>query len=129
MCKRRSLLVGCSALMVGFLLAASSEVWGVSNDRSYLTFNRSVAIPGVTLAAGTYIFERAQLDKPDIVRVLSRDRTHVYLTAFTRPTARPAALRDDSLVVLGEAPRGEAPPIKAWFPLGSRVGHEFIYTR
>jgi len=129
MCKRRSLLVGCSALMVGFLMAASTEVWGVSNDRSYLTFNRSVAIPGVTLAAGTYIFERAAPDKPDIVRVLSQDRTHVYMTAFTRPTDRPAKLRDDNHVVLGEAPRGEAPPIKVWFPLGSRVGHEFIYTR
>ena len=129
MCKRRSLLVGGSALMVGFLLTASSEVWGVPYDTSYLTFNRSVAIPGVTLAAGTYIFERAELDKPNIVRVWNRDRTHVYLTAFTRPTARPAGLRNDSLVILGEAPRGEAPPIKAWFPFGSPVGHEFIYTR
>ena len=41
-------------------MAASTYGWDpFQRTGRYLTFNRPVAIPGVTLAAGTYIFERA----------------------------------------------------------------------
>ena len=62
------------------------------------------------------------------MRVSSKDRKHVYLTTFTRPAMRPDGQRGPSVVVLGEAPRGEAPPITFWFPLGQSLGYEFDYT-
>ena len=63
-----------------------------------------------------------------IVRVSSRDRKKVYLTAFTRDVDRPRG--DDKLIVeLGEAAPGTPPPVAAWFPLGERLGHQFIYRQ
>jgi hypothetical protein len=62
-----------------------------------------------------------------IVRVSSRDRKQVFLTAYTREVQRPRGDDGKLLVQLGEAPAGAAPPIVAWFPIGSSVGHQFIY--
>ena len=47
--------------------------------------------------------------------------------AFIHRIERPAGLSRDQWVTLGEAPRGGAAPIKAWFPGGELSGHEFIY--
>jgi len=95
---------------------------------TYLTFTRSVAIPGTQLAPGTYIFELANPETgTGMVRVSSRDRSRVYLTAFTRNIDRPENIAADLLVLLGEASRGEAPPVRAWFPEGGNQGYEFRY--
>ena len=111
--------------------AASTGAWvGNAEKTTYLTFNQSVALPGAQLAPGTYIFELASpMTSAGVVRVSSRDRSKVYLMAFTRTIDRPAGLPDNHLVSLGEAPRGEAPPIRAWFPEGTNQGHEFIYSK
>ncbi len=127
MCNRKSVLKACGGAVLGLLMAASGHAWGVPKDMNYLTFSGPVALPGVTLVTGTYIFERADQGVINLVRVSSRDRKHVYMTAFTRSTERPAGLRANRTVTFGEAPLGVAPPIKTWFPLGERQGHEFIY--
>jgi hypothetical protein len=88
-----------------------------------------VAIPGVELPAGTYIFELPSITLGDgLVRVASTDRRQVYLTAFTHQVDRPAG-GEKLQISLGEAPAGVAPPIKAWFPTGERTGRQFIYNR
>ena len=92
----------------------------------HLTFSGAVGLPGVTLSAGTYIFERADpMMSADIVRVLSPDRRQVYFTAFTERVSRPAPR--GRTIVLGEAPRGAAPPILEWYPMGESRGHGFVY--
>jgi hypothetical protein len=120
---------------VAFTLATAAILLGVSlhargsvSDTNYLTFNRPVSLPGVTLGAGTYIFERASQNAPDIVRVLSRDRKAVYFMGFTLSIARPETL-GNRVVLLGEARPDSAVPIKAWFPIGEAVGRQFIYVR
>jgi len=97
-------------------------------DTTYLTFSRAVSLPGVTLPAGVYIFERADQNVPDIVRVLSRDRTKVYLTAYTTSIPRPQGL-GNRVVLLGEAVSGAPPQVRAWFPVGEMMGHQFEYGR
>jgi hypothetical protein len=116
--------VGVAALAI--LLGVSAHAWQMT--ASSLTFSGPVALPGVTLGAGTYIFERADLDKPDIVRVRSKDRKDVYLTVFTRSVRRPDALPKDHVIELGETASGVAPRIKAWFPIDETLGHEFVYN-
>jgi arginine exporter protein ArgO len=113
-------------LAAAVLLGVSLHARGNVSDTTYLTFSGAVSLPGVTLGAGTYIFERADQNTPDIVRVTSRDRRQVYFMAFTRTVDRPRGL-GNRLVLLGEAAAGTAPPIKAWFPLGDVSGHQFIY--
>jgi hypothetical protein len=116
--------IGAVAILVGAALHARANV----SDTTYLTFSRAVSLPGVTLPAGTYIFERAEQNAPSVVHVLSRDRKKVYWMAFTTPIARPDSL-GNRVVVLGEAAAGEAPPVRAWFPIGETIGHQFNYDR
>jgi hypothetical protein len=113
------------AVLLVIAAASSTGAWTMApTTTTYLTFTRSVAIPGVQLAPGTYIFELAN---PGIVRVSSRDRTRVYLTTFTQNIDRPENMAADLLVLLGEASRGETPPVRAWFPEGENQGYEFRY--
>lgn len=123
----KSAAVG-AAVVAAVILGVSLHVRANVPDTSYLTFSRAVSLPGVTLPAGTYIFERADQNVPDIVRVLSRDRQKVYLTTFTTSVARPQGL-GDRVVLFGEAAAGSAPPIRVWFPVGEMMGHQFNYDR
>ena len=125
MLNRTSLLVAFGVILGTVVVAAgSANAW--SSRTNYLTFSAPVSLPGVTLGAGSYVFERIT---PEVVRVSHRTTRRVYLTAFTHAIARPASMPRGQFVTLGESPAGLAPPIKAWFPEGYAVGHEFIYPR
>ena len=126
MLKSRFVLVSCVAAALG-LATAASVARANAPHTMYLTFSAPFALPGVALPAGTYIFEVVAPGSTDVVQVRSRDRAQVYLTAFTRRVNRPAGLRADRQVVFNEVPSGTTPPIKAWFPIGEDVGHEFLY--
>lgn len=124
-------IVGATAIVVAMAAgpAGTAGAAGVSAARTnYLTFSGPVALPGVQLQAGTYIFERATPDShANVVRVLSRDRMHVYLLAFTRQVARPIDWRPGQAIALGEPARGVPPPVRVWYPIDELIGHEFIY--
>ena len=124
----RVMAVGVLAI---FLAAtASPGAFDAGNRTTYATFNQPVALPGVELGAGTYIFElAAPHTSSTVVRVSSRDRSKVYLMAFTLIVERPAGLPADRVVTLGEARADDPQPIKAWFPSATGIGHEFIYSR
>jgi hypothetical protein len=112
-------------LAVAALASVHADSW---RDTTYVTFSGSVALPGVTLPAGTYIFERADiLSSRNIVQVTSRDRSRVYLVTLTDRTFRPAGWPTNRHISLGEAPAGGVPPVLAWYPVDENVGHRFIY--
>jgi hypothetical protein len=127
MSNRKRLVTAFGVAILGLVVAASGEAWNASGT-NHLTFNRSVALPGVILPAGSYTFERADSQSTmDIVRVLSRDRSRLYLTAFTIRIQRPNGLDPKALVTFGETPVGSPPPIAAWYPAGEAMGHQFTY--
>ena len=110
------------------LLANSSTGAMVVNKTTYFTFSRSVQLPGVVLPAGVYIFEAVNpYTGSDVVSVLSRDRSKVYLMRITNRIERPHTGDLKAAIVLGEAPSGHPPMIKSWFPEGETSGREFIY--
>jgi hypothetical protein len=112
-----------SASVVGRLNA-----WEIPNRTAHLTFKMPVQLPGIGLPPGTYTFELASPQaNPNIVRVLSRDRSIVYFVGFTQPVPRPDSLRSASAVIFGEAVRNVPLPIAVWFPPGDSLGREFIY--
>jgi len=123
--------------LLACLAAAALVVGTVSIDASsfgsrahYITFSRSVALPGVELAAGTYVFELALPDSDlNLVRVSSRDRRQVYFTAFTNTIARPADLQRNQIVTFGEVTASAPAPIAVWYPSGLDSGRQFIYRR
>lgn len=92
-----------------------------------LTFSKPVSLPGITLAAGTYVFEAGPGGtNPNIVRVLSPNRQKLFYLGFTVPIVRPRGA-EPGILTFGEAANGAPAPILAWYPLGSNSGHEFMY--
>jgi hypothetical protein len=95
---------------------------------THLTFSAPVALPGVTLAAGTYDFELAPAGTHrDIVRVTSRGGQLTYYMGFTREVDRPSNTSSKNLIVFGEASEDTPAPIRIWYPVNAPSGHEFVY--
>lgn len=117
-----------SALALALSVAVpmhGSESTNLHTNR--LSFSGPVRLPGVTLGAGTYLFERVEPTNRDVIVVRSDDRTRTYLMTQTRRRERPADLPPGQLVTFGETRRGDVPTITAWYPEGERTGHAFVY--
>ena len=63
----------------------------------------------------------------DVIRVRNRNTGQAMYSGFTRRVDRPRALPADTALTFEEAPVGQPAAVHAWFPLGLRDGHEFIY--
>jgi len=129
---RRTLLAAVAGLtLAGLTAPTATHAHAKANDLDrmmYVKFARPVALPGVSLGAGTYIFELPDpIDAWNAVRVTSQDRRTVYLTAFTRIVDRPRDLRPDQVISFGEASPSAPQPIRVWWPTGESTGREFIY--
>ena len=118
----------CGVVLLG-VLATSSTGAMTANRTTYFTFSGAVEMPrGVSLAAGTYIFEVANPNGgSDVVRVLSRDRKKTFLMGLTRSVYRPLKGNLDAIINLGETAAGAPPKVNAWYPQGETRGHEFIH--
>jgi hypothetical protein len=98
---------------------------------TYVTFSGPVEIPGVALAAGTYIFKLADPETGHrVVQVLSKDGKTVYATFFSLTETRPAPA-GETIVTFHEGGTAAGSPeaIKAWFYPGETTGFEFVYPR
>jgi hypothetical protein len=120
-----------TALVALFALAggvSSTHALTTENRLTYLTFSEPVALPGVTLAPGVYSFELAvPMTSANVVSVRNKARTKAYFMGFTQVIDRPRGMGDTGAVSFGEAPKGQARPILAWYPPDSDNGLKFIY--
>ena len=123
---RKGMLAAFGLALAGLVSAPPGDA-GVDSERTTeLTFSKPFALPGVTLGAGTYVFERAApLTAFEVVRVSSRDRRFVYYTGFTELVEKPRG--SASPIAFGEAPSGAPVPVRAWYPTGTNTGHRFLY--
>ena len=123
---RRGMLMVIGGLaLVGLVAAAPGDAGVDSHRTTQLTFSKPFSLPGVSLGAGTYIFERAAPQSAiEVVRVSSRDHRFVYYTGFTELVERPAHAQQ---ITFGEAAAGSALPIKEWYPTFTSTGHRFLY--
>jgi hypothetical protein len=124
---RNSFITICGAVLgLGLTTATLSALPRECSE--YLTFSGPVQLPGVTLGAGTYVFEVVDLTSSrDLIRVRNKATYQVSFLGFTQAVDRPASLRRNQSIVFGEAPKGVAPPILAWYPIGESRGHEFVH--
>jgi len=130
MVNRKLVLAVCGAAVFALVLATGSAVTADAHRTTYLTFSQPVALPGVALGSGTYIFEIANPDtSADVVHVMSRDRSISYFMGFTRSITRPNGMKRDQSVSLGESAAGVAAPITAWWPQNESTGRQFVYPR
>jgi hypothetical protein len=71
-------LIASCVLLLGAAAAQADHAGSLSSHRTLLTFSGPVALPGVSLSAGTYTFELADRNgSPDLVVVRNREQSHV----------------------------------------------------
>jgi hypothetical protein len=127
MLARRIVYTFAGLALLGVLATSSATAMDIHRT-TYFTFSGPVQMPGVTLPAGTYIFEVVNpIGSSDVVSVKSRDRSKVYLMQFTRSVERPSKGELKATVSLGETIDGNPPPVKVWYPQFETRGREFIY--
>lgn len=90
-----------------------------------MTFSGPVALPGVTLPEGSYVF---RMVAPRVVQVLSGDLKTAYAMTMTIPVARTEAAKEVK-VTLKEAPAGEPPVLNGWFMPWEFAGHELVFPK
>jgi hypothetical protein len=128
MANHKTRLAVCGAVIVAAALSVGLSAISNPHKMAYLTFSQPVRLPGVSLPAGTYVFEVANPGTTaDVVRVLSRDRSAQYFMGFTRGIARPHDLPRRQMVSLGEAAAGTAPAVTTWWPENDSTGRQFVY--
>jgi hypothetical protein len=128
MSTRKLLHTFCGVVLLGVLATSSAHAVFDGKRRTYFTFSQPVALPGVSLAAGTYLFEVPDPNHAwDVVRISSRDQSRVYLTAFTHRVERPTDRKLEAKIVFGEASGTNPPRVQAWYPEGEHVGRQFLY--
>lgn len=122
-------IVTTSVLVVLVNLMASGADAFTSDKRTYFTFNQSVALPGVTLPAGTYMFRLADPDTSRrVIQVSDKNGKQSYALLLTMPAYRSEAAKDSEIRFL-ETPAGAPRAINAWWYVGDSTGYEFIYSK
>lgn len=124
------LLFACLALLtLAFSPSVQADEW---NQKTKVTFNRPVEVPGVgaqVLPAGTYVFKVFDSSSNrHIVRIFSEDETHVFTTILAIANFRMRAT-DNTVMTFRERAAGEPQAIRAWFYPGRTWGHEFVYPK
>ncbi len=128
MVSRKLCTIVLALAALGLATSASLQAGIGAEHTAYLTFSRPIGLPGVTLGSGTYIFELANPDGAhDLVRVFSRDRKTLYLTAYTHPVSRPEVVPGTQFVSFREAAPDGPLPIAVWWSDGL-AGRQFVYA-
>jgi len=125
-CKSLEVLLSIAVVSVVFAVIAHASV---ADQKTILTFNQPVDIPGRVLTPGTYVFKVLDTGgSRDVVQVLDKDETHVIGTFIAIPMELPKAPEKPIIRFKEQAP-GAPPAIEAWFYPGNNIGHEFVYPR
>jgi LPXTG-motif cell wall-anchored protein len=118
----------CSVVLLACVMETPSAAQ-TYDRRTWFTFSGPVALPGVTLPAGKYLFRLANPDSSaKVVQVLNEDGTRPYGMFFSLRAERfePASTPE---VRFMETAAGMPAAIKTWWYPGERSGYEFIYPK
>jgi len=117
------------ALSLGATLYASTAQAQPENKRTFFTFSGPVALPGVTLPAGRYVFKIVDTTTTrKVIQVLSDDEKKPFAMATTIPDQRRDPAKD-ATVSFYETPAGTPAAVKSWWYPGESIGYQFIYPR
>jgi hypothetical protein len=122
-------LASASVLVVLVCALASGANAFTSDKRTYFTFNQPVALPGMTLPAGTYMFRIANTETSrNVIQVANKQGTESYALLNTVQATRPDAPKDSEIRFL-ETAAGAPPAVGTYWYMGERTGYEFIYSK
>ena len=121
--------VSAAVLVVLVCALASGANAFTSDKRTYFTFNRPVALPGMTLPAGTYMFRIANTETSrNIIQVSNKQGTESYALLMTIQAQRPDVPKDSEIRFL-ETASGAPAAVGTYWYMGERTGYEFIYSK
>ena len=123
-------LITTSVLVVLVGAASGANAFtNTSDKRTYFTFSQPVALPGVTLPAGTYMFRLADdTTTRKVIQVTNKEGTQNFAMLHTMPVYRLDAPRDPEVRFM-ETASGAPIAVRAWWQGGERTGYEFIYSK
>jgi LPXTG-motif cell wall-anchored protein len=118
----------CAAVLLTCLTAGPALAQQTFDKHTLFTFSGPVAIPGVTLPAGQYVFRVADVPSRSVIQVQSPDgaKSYAMLLYIRAERLEPPVAPE---VRFMETPAGTTPAIKTmWYP-GNRAGWEFVYPK
>ena len=119
-------ILGLSLAVTFFASTAQAQP---ENKRTFFTFSAPVALPGVTLPAGRYVFRIVDTTTTrKVIQVLSDDEKKPLAMANTIPDQRRDPAKD-ATVSFYETPSGTPAAVKSWWYPGESIGYQFIYPR
>ena len=122
-------LTSASVLVVLVSALASGANAFTHDKRTYFTFSQPVALPGMTLPAGTYMFRIANPDTGrKVIQVANKEGTESFAMLNTIPAQRPDAPKD-SEIRFRETAAGAPPAVGTYWYMGERIGYEFLYSK
>lgn len=130
---RNKIVVGLTfaAALVAALTVGTASAQTQEDKRVFFTFSGPVAVPGVTLPAGKYMFRlptSIASGERHVIQVLSDDGKKSYAQFFGI-----SALRTDYApkpeIRFMETAAGMPAAVKTWWYLGDKGGYEFIYPK
>jgi len=99
------------------------------NQKTYVTFNHPVEVPGKVLPAGKYGFQLAETSTyRHVVQIFNEDGTELITTVMAIPDYRLTA-SDKTVVEFDERAAGTPPALRAWFYPANNFGQEFVYPK
>lgn len=109
-------------------VAAGAALAQPFDKRTYFTFSGPVAVPGVTLPAGQYLFRLADSSSRDVVQVLSADGKTPYAQFFAYRPQRFDPAKEPEIRFM-ETASGMPAAVKSWWYPNERTGYEFVYPK
>lgn len=118
----------CLFAVLAFVPSTSANAQP-ADQRTYFTFDQPVALPGVTLPAGKYLFRVVDTTgSRRVVQVLDADGRRSYALLLSIPTQRGEVPAEPEVRFM-ETASGNPQALKTWWYPGSTIGHEFIYPK
>lgn len=116
-----------AAVLLTLTMSVSAQDFN-TQKRTFLTFSAPVEMPGVTLAAGTYVFKIADTPGRNVVQVFDKDEKDIIGQWLYVQAQRPQ-VADETVVTFKENREGTTPAVQFWYYPGERSGREFIYPK
>jgi hypothetical protein len=122
-------IVSTSVLVVLVFAVASGANAFTFDKRTYFTFNQPVALPGVTLPAGTYMFRLADpTTGRKVIQVTNETGNASYAILHSMPISRANASADPEIRFI-ETSSGAPAAVRAWWYGGESIGYQFVYPK
>ena len=98
--------------------------------RTFFTFSQPVALPGVTLPPGKYMFRLVDpMSSRKVIQVLDAEGKKSYAMLMSIPKELAGVVPEQPEIRFTETRAGVPHAVQAWWYPGDPTGREFIYPQ